>query len=89
MNDEILQHLALGSDTQLDPCVKEWINEVVGKPEAEQEPMLADILNKCAHGALCTDFVMQVLHDEWALRGGTGKSLAASVVRIEKEFADE
>lgn len=69
-NDTILTMLTGFSDSQLAASMTEKLRDLIGKPDEEVKTGLHEILDRCAYGALASDFVMRVLDGMWRELGG-------------------
>ena len=67
---DILREIAKAPATQLDPEMAKEVKALIGKPDAEVKVGLHQILDKCAHGSLASDFTMLILDGEWKRLGG-------------------
>lgn len=69
-NNELLQGLADGPESHIDPKLKQHFGQLVGKSTEEVKTGLHQALDYGARYALCSDFIMQVVRIEWERLGG-------------------
>lgn len=69
-NFPLLEGLATGPETQIDPRMGDMLRNLEGKPTNEVKDAIRKAMDHGARYALASGFVMQVLHIEWERLGG-------------------
>jgi len=70
-NWPLLEGLATGPETQIDPKMGEILQNLEGKPLEEVKSAIHKAMDYGARYAMASGFVMQVLDIEWKRLGGT------------------